>query len=396
VALTNFDATERLQLTRQATNTSMALAANVQAIAPSELEHARDAVATLRRLRDTAPRFDPTSIDFDLFALRDEAPDGAAARDYGSAVVFYLLQSAGFDRVFKIEEDTLMCFILQCRKMYRFVPYHNFFHAVDAVQTTYTFLFSGGGRQYVSELESFVLLITALVHDLDHMGTNNSYHFKTDSPLGILSAVSGNNSVLEVHHCNVAIQILSGPDCNIFSGLSKADMSVAYRDMLSCVLVTDMARHNDSLKQFEDLTIAVGFNREKDEHRLVAMQMMMKAADISNVTKPFHISRQWAVAVTEEFYQQGDKERARGLAVLPMNDRQLGTELAKGQLGFINFVAMKFFTSLHKNLFKDMTFAMERITSNKAQWDAMLAANAIAPPSAPAPIASLGAAVMTK
>ena len=69
------------------------------------------------------------------------------------------MPAVGFDRVFKIDEDTLICFVLQCRKMYRYVPYHNFFHAVDVTQTMYTFLFAGGGRNFITELETFVLLV---------------------------------------------------------------------------------------------------------------------------------------------------------------------------------------------------------------------------------------------
>jgi hypothetical protein len=104
----------------------------------------------------------------------------------------------------------------------------------------------------------------------------------------------------------------------VFGTLPKDVAPNAYRLMLSCVLATDMARHAESLNQFEAMCTGEGFDKQKEQHRLVAMQMLMKAADISNVTKPFQISRQWSVAVTEEFYQQGDKERARGLAVLPM------------------------------------------------------------------------------
>ena len=101
------------------------------------------------------------------------------------------------------------------------------------------------------------------------------------------------------------------------------------------------------------------------------MQMCLKAADISNVTKPFDISRLWAIAVTEEFYQQGDKEKERGVEVLPMFDRTKNSELANGQIGFINFVALKFFR-ITTALFTGMQWATDNVESNLATWKSIL------------------------
>ena len=39
----------------------------------------------------------------------------------------------------------------------------------------------------------------------------------------------------------------------------------------------------------------------------------MKTADLSNVCKPFPIAKYWASAITEEFFYQGDLEKAEGL-----------------------------------------------------------------------------------
>ena len=41
------------------------------------------------------------------------------------------------------------------------------------------------------------------------MGLNNSFHTKVETPLGFLSTASGTTSVLEVHHCNLALEILA-------------------------------------------------------------------------------------------------------------------------------------------------------------------------------------------
>ncbi|EPY21201.1 cAMP-specific phosphodiesterase [Strigomonas culicis] len=125
-------------------------------------------------------KYDFTSTKFNLFDVREycSSPLNAAA-----ALIYKLLLSTGLPQKFGCRDATLLNFILQCRKKYRFVPYHNFFHVVDVCQTLHTFLFTGNACEFLTDLECYVLLITALVHDLDHMGVNNSFNVKTDAPL---------------------------------------------------------------------------------------------------------------------------------------------------------------------------------------------------------------------
>ncbi|KAH8611152.1 GAF domain [Trypanosoma vivax] len=319
-------------------------------------------------LRVRLPDVDITDIDFNLFDVRERAEN---ALDAAAAVAYNLLLDSGLPQKFGCSEATLLNFILRCRKRYRNVPYHNFFHVVDVCQTIHTFLYRGGAHERLTELECFVLLITALAHDLDHMGLNNSFYLKTESPLGILSSASGNSSVLEVHHCNLAVEILSDPDSDVFGGLDGADRTAAYRSMIDCILATDMAKHNDLFKSF--LTMSESpYDINDANQRQMTMDVLMKAGDISNVTKPFDISRLWAMAVTEEFYRQGDMEKEKGVEVLPMFDRSKNTELARGQIGFIDFVAGPFFTKVVEVALHGMGWTVERVNSNRAQWEQTL------------------------
>ncbi|KAK7196455.1 cAMP specific phosphodiesterase [Novymonas esmeraldas] len=323
----------------------------------------RDAVMAV----DFNNEYDFTSTKFNLFDVRERysEPMNAAA-----GVAYHLLWNTGLPQKFGCREQTLLNFILQCRRRYRRVPYHNFYHVVDVCQTLHTYLYVGKASEYLTELECYVLLVTALVHDLDHMGVNNSFYLKTDSPLGILSSASGNNSVLEVHHCSLAIEILSDPAADVFEGLNTDDVAYAYRALIDCVLATDMAKHNDELKRFVEMATS-GFVKDDEARRLV-METLIKAGDVSNVTKPFATSRMWAMAVTEEFYRQGDMEKEKGVEVLPMFDRSKNNELARGQIGFIDFVAGKFFRDIVGNFFTGMQWCVDTVTSNRAQWQAIL------------------------
>lgn len=317
---------------------------------------------------------------FDLFKVRRENPDRAL--DVTARMCADLIWGSGLPVRFSCDMPTLLRFIVACRGKYRAVPYHNFYHAVDVCQTVYHFLYEGGIASMLEPLECFVLLITALVHDMDHMGLNNSYHFKTESPLGILSAASGNTSVLEVHHCNLAIELLDEPATNIFKGLGDVVRAKAVRLLVDCVLATDMAKHGEYVKMISTLVRGDDgsgtFDVENDKHRRLAMVHVTKAADISNVTKPFEISRLWGMSVTEEFYRQGDAEKEKGVEVLPMNDRSLRTELAKGQLGFIDFLARPYYLAITSELFPELKYALDGIDANKRRWKEELDLSAIA------------------
>ena len=47
----------------------------------------------------------------------------------------------------------------------------------------------------------------------------------------------------------------------------------------------------------------------------------MHCADLSNPTKPLELYRQWTDRIMAEFFQQGDRERERGMEISPMCDK---------------------------------------------------------------------------
>jgi len=67
------------------------------------------------------------------------------------------------------------------------------------------------------------------------------------------------------------------------------------------------------------------------------MKALVHAADIGNPTRPFELAKQWAFVLFKEFFDQGDKEKAFGVEVSMLCDRNT-TNFAKSQIGFIGFV----------------------------------------------------------
>jgi len=56
---------------------------------------------------------------------------------------------------------------------------------------------------------------------------------------------------------------------------------------------------------------------------------LIHAADISTSIRPFEISQTWADKLFEEFFYQGDTEKAKGLSISFLCDRKT-TEIAGG------------------------------------------------------------------
>jgi len=286
-------------------------------------------------------------------------------------LVVWIFESLGLLESFRIPRPTLFRFLLTVASKYRAVPYHNFVHAFDATQTIVCFLLKGGVRQHLTDLDVFVVLVSSLMHDIDHMGLNNSFHTKTETPLGVLSTASGTTSVLEIHHCNLALEVLGLEQTGIFDSLGKEDKAAAYKTLISTILATDMAKHGNILQEWSR-TCGPAYDRENVEHRRLAAAMLMKAADLSNLTKPFNTARLWAILVTTEWYEQGETEKAVGCSVTPNFDRETKPELAETQIGFMDGVGIGFYEAITA-VFPGMTYALEQLRSNRARWGQVLA-----------------------
>ncbi len=72
---------------------------------------------------------------------------------------------------------------------------------------------------------------------------------------------------------------------------------------------------------------------------------MIKCSDVSNPTKSWPLYSEWIKRITQEFYNQGDKEKQFGLPVSPFCDRDHdSTESC--QKSFISFIVSPLFESV--------------------------------------------------
>lgn len=111
----------------------------------------------------------------------------------------------------------------------------------------------------IGDLEVLILLTSCICHDLDHPGYNNIYQINAKTELAIRY---NDISPLENHHCSVAFRILENDDCNIFKSFSMEDFKVVREGMIRSILATDMARHNEILSQFKEITPEFDYNNK--------------------------------------------------------------------------------------------------------------------------------------
>ena len=283
-------------------------------------------------------------------------------------LLFNIYRRFNLTEQFKINNETLFHFIYSIRNTYNQVPYHNWVHACDVTEYIAYEISTAKLEQVLTNLEIFALITSAVCHDANHDGFNNIYNLKAETPLGILFK---DQSVMETHHCSVAIGIISRTQCNIMSSLSSADYKTMWNWMIKLILATDMAHHFNLVKYTTELLDKKEFSFENDEHRILAMKLLLKTADISNVSRPFSLADKWCDVLCEEFFRQGDNEKKMGIELTsPLNDRE-NPDKPKSQIGFYNFICIPLYQALAR-IFPDLEVNANSVKSNLEVWKAMV------------------------
>ncbi|XP_069745302.1 high affinity cGMP-specific 3',5'-cyclic phosphodiesterase 9A isoform X1 [Narcine bancroftii] len=254
----------------------------------------------------------------------------------------HMYHSLGLVKDFNIDPLTLKRWLLCVHENYRNNPFHNFRHCFCVTQMMYSIIEQCQLQDKFTQLDILILMSAAVCHDLDHPGYNNTYQINARTEL----AVRYNDiSPLENHHCAVAFQIISKPECNIFRNMDPEIAKQIRQGIITLILATDMARHGEILDSFKQKIDNFDFTNKDD---VTCLQMVLiKCCDISNEVRPMDVAEPWVVCLLQEYFMQSDREKAEGLPVAPFMDRNKVTK-ATAQIGFINFVLIPLFETVMK------------------------------------------------
>ncbi|KAI7864802.1 hypothetical protein BDF14DRAFT_1883956 [Spinellus fusiger] len=136
--------------------------------------------------------------------------------------------------------------------------------------------------------------------------------------------------LMDLHEKVNGIKVNNCTHTHIPSTYSNTDRSTDNAcDSMNANAHTSTNFKTQSLEISEALPGSLGGHHVQQTHRdllnsndqLSLCGVLMHVADISNTVRPWSIAKQWSDRVVQEFFQQGDVERAIGLPISPNMDR---------------------------------------------------------------------------
>ncbi len=311
--------------------------------------------------------------DFDAFYL-DEVSDGHSL----VTLCMYLFgeRCYNFFEHFGFIEKYFENYILQIEAGYGSGErkgvnnvYHNRRHAVDVTQAVHYFITTCGLGASLTDIEMVSLLLGAIVHDFKHPGRSNAFLMNSCNELSLLY---NDISVLENYHASEAFRVLRQDECNFLRNMDPATIGSIRHLAIQIILATDLKFHFDVLREFNlHLSDIQNEIREEGKARtyLSAMKMCIKSADICHPTRPMYVHLRWTKCLMEEFFLQGDEEKAMGIEVSPNCNRN-DLDIADSQKTFINFLVKPLFKSWVSFLHSpNATICMmTNLDVNEAMW----------------------------
>jgi len=270
--------------------------------------------------------------------------------------------------------------------------YHNWYHAMSCVHTSFLFLTLGGADEYLNPIDLFCIIFGALIHDLDHPGTNSDFEVKRSTSLAKLY---DNDAVLERHSINMGLSMCQkNPELDCLKPFKEKEKEYIAHYVGESVLATDPARHGGIVKgalEFvekgaqnyqqqsssttgeSDSSEASYFDRSNPKHRQFIGRLILHSADISNpVQSSFDVAADWAIRVVTEFTRQAEKEKQLQLPVTEfMDGLDSKYKISKLQIGFFNFMVKPLFHTIGI-LFPKLKMLEEWGVKNNLQYQAVI------------------------
>lgn len=395
---------------------------------PSSFQH-RPLTTELKQLLDGASQ--------DLLDVMDKADQvifdvwGLDAKTKGRSMSFlaiYLFHKYDLYTHFHLDVQKVALFFRTVESRYKPNPYHNAVHGCDVLQETHAFVLHAL-RPYgmVTKVDILALLTAAAVHDLEHKGVTNDFLVATKDEWAL---EFNDQSPNEMHHLQAAFKLLNMPEMDFLtaSNMSNQDRKYIRQVIIETVLATDMKRHFQVKKEFEEkieLSLAVEWQHSLKEHerahgtshhhhghhkalsdnlwaqaqanahstpseseaesmvkirarvgkalsdetKLLIYKMCLKVSDIAHLAARQDVHLKWVKGLGEEFYLQGDREKAAGLPPSFLCDRDK-PGVTESQVGFFEFVALPLFRSWIA-VFPELKEALEGLNSNFEYWKSL-------------------------
>lgn len=243
-----------------------------------------------------------------------------------------------------VNSKKFLQFIVQIFNKYkRSVEYHNDLHGCDVAQHCHFVIKTQGLGKYAqfNNFDTLALIVAALCHDVKHDGFNNRYHVMAYTQR---FQMYGDASVQESYHAAETLKLLNVIEYDFMSENHTPEQVQLFRKrVLEAIISTDMALMKklrgelaDHLQKFQidsgnnaNQLIDCTSNKTMEQSKQLVSNGLLHACDISTSLREFDLSTVWADLLFEEFFNQGDCEKAQGLEVSMLCDRET-TKVANG------------------------------------------------------------------
>ena len=109
------------------------------------------------------------------------------------------------------------------------------------------------------------------------------------------------------------------------------------------------------------------FTLDNQSNRELLLKLLLKSSDISNVARPFELADKWCDVLCEEFFRQGDLEKASGMEYTSTNNDREHLDKPKSQIGFYTFVCLPLYQTAAR-VFPELQANVEQVQSNLKIW----------------------------
>eukprot|EP00802_Teleaulax_amphioxeia_P002778 Tamp_02781.p1 GENE.Tamp_02781~~Tamp_02781.p1 ORF type:complete len:782 (+),score=133.68 Tamp_02781:66-2348(+) len=280
---------------------------------------------------------------------------------YRVSAVIAMFDYLGLTTRFSIPRGKLTAFVIKCRDSYR--PenaFHNWCHAWSVTHCAYMIMTCSSVDRFLRANEILSIMISCLVHDIEHPGVNSDYLIKTGSTLALKFPYRNVLEHMHSYHAKKLFQDECPTDFleNVTPGLKEEILLLVHEG----IMATDMQNHKaivDSLcarcqrldteggggggGEGEVRSNSAGFVMAYDIHnaadRLELVQAIVHASDLSGQVLDKDVAYLFGRGVLREFHNQSMREHTERLPLTPFMKNLDSTLMqAKAQLGFLNFV----------------------------------------------------------
>lgn len=295
--------------------------------------------------------------DFNLFAYTEDELVGFLVE---------MFENFGLLTEFDIRRETLLHFVKDVKNIQDLrkstAKYHSWEHLFDVTQGLYCVMVMC--REHLTPEDVLVGLVSGIIHDIDHPGNSNIYEINAQTENAL---VYNDISVLENHHASTGFRVLGKNENNIFAGFSQTHKLSVRQRIIDLVLSTDTQRHAEYMVQWQNVRECGKCILKEDIQSF--LRLAIKAADVGNGARPWHMSHFWVQRLHQEFHGQVVREKRNGLPVtlyMNLSEAPLGT-MAQVEVQFMDLFSIPLFSMLVSEV-PGMVVAYKNVLYNRRRY----------------------------